>query len=73
MNVDQHDVNWLVVPFSTMNKTSNMMLTLFEKAECSASESCSFLSETELAVSYLKMKLAVSSRLHFYTPMKLHF
>ena len=32
MNVDQHDVNWLVVPFSTMNKTSNMMLTLFEKA-----------------------------------------
>ena len=31
MNVDQHDVNWLVVPFSTMNKTSNMMLTLFEK------------------------------------------
>ena len=32
MNVDQHDVNWLVVPFLTMNKTSNMMLTLFEKA-----------------------------------------
>ena len=32
MNVDQHNVNWLVVPFSTMNKTSNMMLTLFEKA-----------------------------------------
>ena len=32
VNVDQHDVNWLVVPFSTMNKTSNMMLTLFEKA-----------------------------------------
>ena len=32
MNVDQHDVNWLVVPFSTMNKTSNMMLTLSEKA-----------------------------------------
>ena len=32
MNVDQHDVNWLAVPFSTMNKTSNMMLTLFEKA-----------------------------------------
>lgn len=32
MNVDQHDVNWLVVPFSTMNKTSNMMLSLFEKA-----------------------------------------
>ena len=32
MNVDQHDVNWLVVPVSTMNKTSNMMLTLFEKA-----------------------------------------
>ena len=32
MNVDQHDVNWLVVPFSTTNKTSNMMLTLFEKA-----------------------------------------
>ena len=32
MNVDQHDVNWLVVTFSTMNKTSNMMLTLFEKA-----------------------------------------
>ena len=31
MNVDQHDVNWLVVSFSTMNKTSNMMLTLFEK------------------------------------------
>ena len=31
MNVDQHDVNWLVVPFSTMNKTSNMMLSLFEK------------------------------------------
>ena len=32
MNVDQHDVNWLVVPVLTMNKTSNMMLTLFEKA-----------------------------------------
>ena len=32
MNVDHHDVNWLVVPFSTMNKTSNMMLTLFKKA-----------------------------------------
>ena len=32
MNLGQHDVNWLVVPFSTMNKTSNMMLTLFEKA-----------------------------------------
>ena len=32
MNVDQHDVNWLVVPISTMNKTSNMMLSLFEKA-----------------------------------------
>ena len=32
INVDQHDVNWLVVPVSTMNKTSNMMLTLFEKA-----------------------------------------
>ena len=32
MNVDQHGVNWLVDPFSTMNKTSNMMLTLFEKA-----------------------------------------
>ena len=32
MNVYQHDVNWLVVPFSTTNKTSNMMLTLFEKA-----------------------------------------
>ena len=32
MNVDQNDVNWLVVPFSTTNKTSNMMLTLFEKA-----------------------------------------
>ena len=32
MNVDQHDVNWLVVPFLTMNKTSNMMLSLFEKA-----------------------------------------
>ena len=32
MNVDQHDVKSLVVPFSTMNKTSNMMLTLFEKA-----------------------------------------
>ena len=32
MNVDQHDVNWLAVPFSTMNKTSNMMLTPFEKA-----------------------------------------
>ena len=32
MNVDQHDVNWLVVPVSTMNKTSSMMLTLFEKA-----------------------------------------
>ena len=32
MNLDQHDVNWLVVSFSTMNKTSNMMLTLFEKA-----------------------------------------
>ena len=31
MNVDQHDVNWLVVPFSTMNKTSNMMLSMFEK------------------------------------------
>ena len=32
MNVDHHDVNWLVVPFSTINKTSNMMLSLFEKA-----------------------------------------
>ena len=32
MNVDQHDVNCLVVPVSTMNKTSSMMLTLFEKA-----------------------------------------
>ena len=32
MNVHQHDVNWLVVQFSTMNKTSNMMLSLFEKA-----------------------------------------
>ena len=31
MNVDQHDVNWLLVPFSTMNKTANMMLSLFEK------------------------------------------
>ena len=31
MNVDQHDVNWLVVPVSTMNKTSSMMLTLFER------------------------------------------
>ena len=31
MNVDQHDVNWLVVPFLTTNKTSNMMLTLLEK------------------------------------------
>ena len=31
MVVDEHDVNWLVVPFSTMNKNSNMMLTLFEK------------------------------------------
>ena len=31
MNVDQHDGNWLVVPFLTMNKTSSMMLTLFEK------------------------------------------
>ena len=31
MNVDQHDVNWLVVPFSTMNKTSIMLLSLFEK------------------------------------------
>ena len=32
MNVDQHDVNWLVVPVSTMKKTSSMMLTLSEKA-----------------------------------------
>ena len=32
MDVDQHDVNRLVFSFSTMNKTSNMMLTLFEKA-----------------------------------------
>ena len=32
MNVDQHDVNWLVVPVLTMNKTFSMMLTLFEKA-----------------------------------------
>ena len=32
MNVDQHDVNWLVVPVLTMNKTCTMMLTLFEKA-----------------------------------------
>ena len=32
MNVDQRDVNWLVVPFLTMNKTSNMILSLFEKA-----------------------------------------
>ena len=31
MNVDQHDVNWLVVPFSTMNKTSNMKLSPFKK------------------------------------------
>ena len=31
MNVDQHDVNSLVVPLSTMNKTSNMMFFLFEK------------------------------------------
>ena len=31
MNVDQHDVNSLVVPFLTMNKTPNMMLSLFEK------------------------------------------
>ena len=50
MNVDQDDVNWLVVSFSTMNKTSNMMLSLFEKGvliKCSASETCSFLSESE--------------------------
>ena len=26
MNVDQHDVNWLVVPVSTMNKTSSMTI-----------------------------------------------
>ena len=32
MNGDQHDINWLVVPVSTMNKTSSIMLTLFEKA-----------------------------------------
>ena len=32
MNVDHHDVNLLVVLFSTMNKTSNMILSLFEKA-----------------------------------------
>src|SRR5215216_253403 len=31
MNVDHRDVNWLVFPFSTMNKTSNTMLSLFEK------------------------------------------
>ena len=31
MNVDQHDVNWLVVPVLIMNKTSSMMLPLFEK------------------------------------------
>ena len=49
MNVDQHDINWLVVPFLTMNKTSNMMSSLFEKGMliCSASETCSSLSETE--------------------------
>ena len=32
MNVDQHDVKWLVVLVLTMNKTSSMMLTLFENA-----------------------------------------
>ena len=42
-----------------------------------ASKICSFLSETELAVSYLKLKLAVSylriTLSALYTPMKLHF
>src|SRR5215216_848658 len=30
MNVDQHDVYWLVVPFLTMSETPNTMLSLFE-------------------------------------------
>ena len=55
MNVDQHDVNWLVVPFLTMNKTSNMMLSLFEKGVLINDLAL------KLAVSYLKLKLAISS------------
>jgi hypothetical protein len=31
INVNLHDVNLLLVPFSTTYKTSNMLLTLFEK------------------------------------------
>jgi hypothetical protein len=31
MNVDQNDVDLLLVPFLTMNKISNMLLSLFEK------------------------------------------
>ena len=31
MNVDQHDVNLLLVPFFTMNKISNILLSIFEK------------------------------------------
>ena len=31
MNVDQHDVNLLLVPFFTMNKISNILLSMFEK------------------------------------------
>ena len=54
-NIDQHDVNWLVVPFSTMNKTSNMMLTLFEKGSVNINAL-----PLKVAVSYLKLKVAVS-------------
>ena len=32
MNVDQHDVSWLVVPVTTMNKSDSMMVPLYEKA-----------------------------------------
>ena len=72
MNVDQHDVNWLVVPFSTMNKTSNMMLTLFEKAVL-IKMLCLWKLQFLIWNWNLQFLLWESHCLHFYTPMKLHF